>query len=201
MALSIDATKLMFYEVYVIPLPALISIGLLLTDIKPIQTTAIKLASVHIGFGKALTITISQLFLFLSCTRFAAQCLHVTHAQSKLTHYREGLLSKTALVVTPEVEDRLKANVWRSERNFWICLLGVGGWIVFIRICQVLQKLWFRIDSQKKTSHHSPPSPISSKSAASSTSIPSTDTSLSDDKRSTKMESKPTSNKTIRNRH
>lgn len=162
---------MMVYEVYVIPVPALVIIFLLLVDIRALHTAVRKVTSISVSLGK-MRINVAQLFLTLATMRFAAECGNVVHRQRKLANYRGNIAGGHAFA-SAEVEDRLKADVWRTERNFWICLLGMMCWMLAVRMTTILTHLYDKLDTARanatfKGTIKTPPTNTSPKTAASS---------------------------------
>lgn len=131
-------------EVYILPLPALICITILLTNVRFLQKSVISISNVPIAFGKTVKIGVGQFFLILAVLRFLTQCAHVTHQSYKVKQYRDAM-TEGHLIVTGDLEDRAKRGMWRAERDFWICFLSLISWIIFLRMTQVLNNLWSKI--------------------------------------------------------
>eukprot|EP01057_Protomagalhaensia_wolfi_P000905 Protomagalhaensia_wolfi_Nauph_80__904@NODE_151_length_3407_cov_19_594121_g112_i0_p2_GENE_NODE_151_length_3407_cov_19_594121_g112_i0NODE_151_length_3407_cov_19_594121_g112_i0_p2_ORF_typecomplete_len197_score24_35Bap31/PF05529_12/1_2e07_NODE_151_length_3407_cov_19_594121_g112_i014021992 len=157
---------IMMLEVLVVPVVALGAIIALLSGIQFLQHLSSRLCGSKVSLGKT-HLTVGQIFLGYSILRFACQTYLVNVAKWKLENHLENMAAGQALA-TPEMEDRLRARVWRSDRDFWITFSSLFLWTVFIRATQLVQRFQHQIAELKRGSPPSAPkAPTSTATTAS----------------------------------
>lgn len=114
----------------VIPV-GIVSIILLLSDIRGFQRIAMSLCSIKLTLGR-LTVSASFVFAFISTIICIIESVYTIPALTGGRYSGRSVLNTTT--TTLEMADRIRMKEWRNDRNWWISLYACTIWLIVWRL-------------------------------------------------------------------
>lgn len=133
----------MKFEAFVLIPLGVVLLLLLLSGVKWLQKLAVQFGHMSVSFG-GVRLTVNHFGFFWSLLRFLWELVCLADFQEI-----RAALAPGSHPLDAASDDRLKMKQWRTERNWWICLLGVVVWLSVWRSAAIFQWFWEQIASEE----------------------------------------------------
>lgn len=119
-------------EAYLVIPVGMVSLVLLLSDVRQLQLFAISICSVSVALGR-VRLSVSSIFALLATLICIIESVYTIPALTGGRFGTKPIINATT-TTTVEMADRLRMKEWRNDRNWWISLYACTIWLIVWRL-------------------------------------------------------------------